>query len=603
MASADTLSPVYPDRPIRPLPKNRLKSRLSPEQSASLIYPPDPPISSLSFNFPFGAADKADGRGAVNGGHAAHYGDQVTHCTCGAEHGEESDEDEIVFDHPNFRVQSPVEGVQQRRMLGEQRAVAAAAATAGGTGTATAAGAAKPAPPASTASSADGYESFENTSNKKKRKIPLSASSAVHQSSLTAELANMGISSHGLDGTSDDASAHAATSYPSATGMGHAGAGRGRAGKSSPMRGRERVSISHVANAYPYAGVEQSVERGGAYKGDGTKIHAPAQEHRIISNAIANAQSQPTTPQKGRENVSLLSLPSPKSATPKTQFTFTCESDSSNKMLWPGHPQPPYSTPVPTTSHHQSYPIAPSPAALVHANTTQGTQTNLPMRGPNTAAGAMNVPQANAAGNPAGNPAPRRPRRRRPSREYAHAARERRLQQEYNNYHHKPTKDNMWICEFCEYEDIWGVPPLALIRQYEIKDRAERKKAEEKRRLLEKAKMKGRKGKKNVRGKNNGAAAANQTSAHQGAQQYDHNGDPIQNPPHSQDGQDDYFDDDYDDGYDPVEPHDSGGGGGGGGGAPPHQMPDRSRPGVQWQFANDPPPPPDKVVSQTAARV
>ena len=54
----------------------------------------------------------------------------------------------------------------------------------------------------------------------------------------------------------------------------------------------------------------------------------------------------------------------------------------------------------------------------------------------------------------------------------------------------------MWICEFCEYESIFGSPPEALIRQYEIKDRRERKRLAEKRRLLEKAKLKGRKGKK-----------------------------------------------------------------------------------------------------------
>lgn len=248
--SPDTLSPVYPDRPIRPMPKNRLKSRLSPEQAGSLIYPPDPPISSLSFNFPFGASEKADGR-AVNGHGNHHYADQVAHCTCGGDHGEESEEEEIVYDHPNFRVQSPVEGVQQRRM-----------AEGGRVG--------KAAPPASIASSADGYESFENTSNKKKRKIPLSGSSGVHQSSLTAELANMGIS-NGTDGASDDVPQHGQNSYPSSTGMGHAGAGRGRTSKPSPMRRRERVSISHQSNGYA-GSVEQSVERGGPYKGDGTRI-------------------------------------------------------------------------------------------------------------------------------------------------------------------------------------------------------------------------------------------------------------------------------------------------------------------------------------------
>ena len=132
------------------------------------------------------------------------------------------------------------------------------------------------------------------------------------------------------------------------------------------------------------------------------------------------------------------------------------------------------------------------------------------------------------------------------------AARQRRLQQEYNNYHHKPTKDSMWICEFCEYEDIWGSPPMALIRQYEIKDRAERKRAEEKRRLLEKAKMKNRKGKKG--GKGNKNAAAQQPPAQNSGLPYDPPLDSMPLPPDSQG--DEYYDEDYDDGYDPANPHD-----------------------------------------------
>jgi hypothetical protein len=90
-------------------------------------------------------------------------------------------------------------------------------------------------------------------------------------------------------------------------------------------------------------------------------------------------------------------------------------------------------------------------------------------------------------------------RPRRPGKEYALAARQRRLQQEYNNYHHPPSGDEIWICEFCEYESIFGSPPEALMRQYEIKDRRERRRLAEKRRLLEKAKMKGRKGKRATR--------------------------------------------------------------------------------------------------------
>lgn len=127
--------------------------------------------------------------------------------------------------------------------------------------------------------------------------------------------------------------------------------------------------------------------------------------------------------------------------------------------------------------------------------------------------------------------------RRRKGDVYALAARQRKLQQEYMNLQHPPAPEDVWICEFCEYESIFGAPPRALIRQYEIKDRRERKRLAEKQRLLEKAKLKGRKGKKQTK---NAAKVTNhatqQTSNHQAYDQQ--NLDPMG---------DDYLDDGYDD--------------------------------------------------------
>ena len=79
---------------------------------------------------------------------------------------------------------------------------------------------------------------------------------------------------------------------------------------------------------------------------------------------------------------------------------------------------------------------------------------------------------------------------------------------------------------------------MALIRQYEIKDRKERKQLANKRRLLEKAKLKGRKGKKQTK---NAAKAAN------GVHQQPLNQQAYDQQPLDQLGGDDYLDDGYDD--------------------------------------------------------
>jgi hypothetical protein len=139
-------------------------------------------------------------------------------------------------------------------------------------------------------------------------------------------------------------------------------------------------------------------------------------------------------------------------------------------------------------------------------------------------------------------PPPRKPRHS-ASKLYAYAARKRRTQQEYANFHNPPSQP--WICEFCEYEDIFGRPPEALIRQYEMKDRKERRRLAEKRRLLEKARMKGRKGKKASKKAQNNANNAQHTQ-NPPAGGYDRRDDGSL-------GEDDYDDDygDYDDGGTP----------------------------------------------------
>ncbi|KAF1994278.1 hypothetical protein P154DRAFT_38023 [Amniculicola lignicola CBS 123094] len=459
-SSPDTTSPMYPDRPIRPLPKRRLRTRLSPEQADAVIYPPAPPSSGPLFSFPYPAEARGNVRVSQRRGDSDHHA-----CHCGHNHSEvesEEDEDDRAAALPSSPSYHYSRGGSTRSGAGAGGAYAK---------------------PGSTASSIDGYESFENTNNKKKRKIPNMGGTSTH-TNLSAELANMGIAhaqeAAGIDdGDGPGRYYGSAPSTPqhSVAGTGISGAGRGRFGRSASSRSERRVLASSTSIANAKANTKRPPEGG------------------IISTAIANAQATPPPP--GNENVSLLQQEASKGSGNKTQFTFTCGSDSANKMAWPGGAQqnPPYpgqpnaaATPPPPAQQSRARPPLRPDAPNV---ATHGTQTSPNMNGaPHPPAGKNPAPpKPNQQA-----PPPRKPRRS-ASKLYAYAARKRRMQQEYANMHNYPA--NPWICEFCEYEDIFGVPPVALIRQYEIKDRKERQRLAEKRRLLEKARMKGRKGKKN----------------------------------------------------------------------------------------------------------
>lgn len=269
----------------------------------------------------------------------------------------------------------------------------------------------------------------------------------------------------------------------------------------------------------------------------------------IISAAMAEAATSPTTPVKGQENKSLLEQqPSKKSNSAKTLFTFTCQSDSANSMVWPPDID---LSPSPIGPYPRVAANAAGPHQLQNGRgfATQGTQTSPDMASQRNQATANQAGINQQASQQAPQQAPQQAQKpRRPlHKQYALAARNRRTRQELNNYKNPPKEEDVWICEFCEYESIFHEPPKALIRQYEAKDRLERKRLAEKQRLLEKAKMKGRKGKKNNK-KNANATTHAQQSSHKpryGQQPMDQM--PVQ---HQGTQSEEYVLDDYDD--DPV---------------------------------------------------
>ena len=108
---------------------------------------------------------------------------------------------------------------------------------------------------ASSVDSVDGYDSFENTNNKKKRKIPTSGALGNHQSSLSADMAQMGISSaRDIDtgqSESDTGAGHYYGTGNSAiptvsSGTGIPGAGRGRHARAGTRyrSGRSPLGVS-----------------------------------------------------------------------------------------------------------------------------------------------------------------------------------------------------------------------------------------------------------------------------------------------------------------------------------------------------------------------
>lgn len=190
---------------------------------------------------------------------------------------------------------------------------------------------------------------------------------------------------------------------------------------------------------------------------------------------------------------------------------------------------------------------------------THGTQTN-PHIPPHlsTPAAVAQAKQNLAASQQAQTPqkqappqvAPPKKTRRRTGKELLIAARQRREQQRWRNEHHPIPREDQWTCEFCEYEQIFGTPPVALIKQYEIKDRHARKQEAERRRLLEKAKMKGRKGKKGSKAAPKAAPAAHDRQA-----QTQQSASLNQSQSHSQGTQsEEYYEDEYDDDYPQDEP-------------------------------------------------
>jgi hypothetical protein len=155
--ATEPVSSLFPNRPIRPLPKRRLRERLSPEVADSIQYPPLPQSSTSLFSYPYPLPDEHPDSGLAPVREIGSYSEQRQLRSNGMRNGREGDETTLR------------QGTASRATRQHANVVARPKAEHGRY--------ADSHPLLSTASSADGYDLFENTNNKK-RKIPTAGDSA-----------------------------------------------------------------------------------------------------------------------------------------------------------------------------------------------------------------------------------------------------------------------------------------------------------------------------------------------------------------------------------------------------------------------------------------
>lgn len=450
--SPDAVSLLFPDRPIRPLPKRRLRERLSPEVANSIKYPSNIHDHIPLFYYPSYTTRNDNGIPALTSisPTTQHHRDDSRRNSTLRRNGavmaavfkEEWRETLMMGSSPKIQgvVIQASAALDPLRQTMELQVIPSAA------------------------SSADGYESFENTNNKKKRKIPTTGDSLANNSlSLGGNTSASSISMRARSPVAEVPSSRASLAPAASPGnnshvsssQGLSGSGRGRLGRSNNGRSPLRT-LSDGSNAWSSRSRANSSQWTTAGQTGGG----------IISNAIATAEKEPL---QGQENGSLLQpqLTAYRAMSASTQFTFTCEPQTPGAIQWPGR------------SAGQSVSI-------------QSSQ-NLPAAPPPSPSVPQGSPSKQVSKHPAGST---RKSRSHLERELAIAARHRRQIATENYYHSILDTAEIWICEFCEYERIFGEPPRTLIRDYEIKDRRHRQEEADRKRLLEKAKAKSRKGKK-----------------------------------------------------------------------------------------------------------
>lgn len=500
--SPEAISP-YSDRPIRPLPKRRLLERLSPDFVKKIKYPLGPRIKPPLFCHPYSSRDetasdpsesqKSNEQNITDESEKNHQSRRNS----GDYFGKDDDMPckSWIFTRQSTEISSKTYQCTEKP---EPKNF-------------------KPQPPGSIASSAEEYDSFENTNNKKKRKIPTPGESNLNGTRIAGETVG--------NNSSDDLIEDFLHQSPSSL-QGVSGSSRGRYGRNGNCRSPLRTLSETSSNWNNMR----------TYKQRQSQWTSSPEATGIISRSIANAHAEKNlvSSSQEHENISLHHQATKKTSPAFSQFTFSCDNHVPG---WPG----------------SSSSLTLNRNPLSARMSTHATQTSPNMPSSRSVAYPKEIhtsqPYPSSRLKPAQDQtAPLKKTRRRTGKDYLLAARQRRYQQGYQNYHNPVAAEDIWICEFCEYERIFGTPPEALIRQYEIKDKRARKQEAERRRLLEKAKMKGRKGKKGTKSSTK-STPNHDRSSHTNSQNisYPSTDRPQpQNQAHGNEG-DEYFKDDCDD--------------------------------------------------------
>ena len=252
---SDAVSSVYPDRPIRPLPKRRIRSRLSSEAADSILHSSSSAPPERLFQIPyFDNSNNAEGSVSQSSSLEAQAPDSVDG---DQSNGYQFRGNEVGIEEKQYNTPKPYKDEHQR-----PPSLATQSSRNGYVVSRNEASkhSKQPVPQSieSSADSVDGYDSFENTNNKKKRKIPTNGN---HHSSLSAEMASMGISfTRDIDVSQADQDGGVGHYYgtgssavPTKSGTGISGAGRGRYGRGGARRRSARSPLGVSLTAHNYA--------------------------------------------------------------------------------------------------------------------------------------------------------------------------------------------------------------------------------------------------------------------------------------------------------------------------------------------------------------